>query len=426
MVNINISNTSSDKKIKELHGISGGVKPVAEEAFREVGFPYIRNHDVSISAGLGGEHAVDISAVFPDFDKDPYDESSYDFDLTDVYIQSVYRVGSKSFYRLGQKIEHWVKKYGSHPPKDFKKWAVICEHIVKHYTKGWANGLFLDMRYFEVWCEPDNVPACWTGTIEQYYDLYEITAKHLKSCFPEILIGGASFAEWSVDEGGIDAFLDQVKERNAPLDFLSWHTYSRKLEDFTRRARSVRNSLDARGFYGVESILNEWNYLINWNEGLRESIRRVHTAEGAAHIGAVLSIMQNESVDKMMHYSVQPASAWNGVFDFSGEYSIDVRRKSYYAFLFFSRLYALGNQLTVLSDDKDIYVLAATNGAKTGVMVTYYTYDSKAEDKTVFIDLPELENYTARLMDNASDGDEVEFSGAFTMKPNSILFLESK
>jgi hypothetical protein len=394
--------------------------------YKAARMPYSRNHDSGIASIYGGPYSHDISNIFRDFNADPEDPASYDFGCTDEEILKGLDTGTETYFRLGQTIEHHIVKHFIKPPKDFKKWAIICEHIIKHYTKGWANGLFLDMRYFEVWCEPDNVPACWTGTIEQYYDLYEITAKHLKSCFPEILIGGASFAEWSVDEGGIDAFLDQVKERNAPLDFLSWHTYSRKLEDFTRRARSVRNSLDARGFYGVESILNEWNYLINWNEGLRESIRRVHTAEGAAHIGAVLSIMQNESVDKMMHYSVQPASAWNGVFDFSGEYSIDVRRKSYYAFLFFSRLYALGNQLTVLSDDKDIYVLAATNGAKTGVMVTYYTYDSKAEDKTVFIDLPELENYTARLMDNASDGDEVEFSGAFTMKPNSILFLESK
>jgi hypothetical protein len=94
--------------------------------------------------------------------------------------------------------------------------------------------------------------------------------------------------------------------------------------------------------------------------------------------------------------------------------------------LFFSRLYALGNQLTVLSDDKDIYVLAATNGAKTGVMVTYYTYDSKAEDKTVCVDLADIGNYTARLIDKENNGTEVEFSGTYTLKPNSILFLESK
>ena len=41
--------------------------------------------------------------------------------------------GTKVFYRLGHRIEHEVKKYGTLPPKDFKKWAVICEHIIRHY-----------------------------------------------------------------------------------------------------------------------------------------------------------------------------------------------------------------------------------------------------------------------------------------------------
>ena len=44
--------------------------------------------------------------------------------------------GTKVFYRLSHRIEHEVKKYGTLPPKDFKKWAVICEHIIRHYTEG--------------------------------------------------------------------------------------------------------------------------------------------------------------------------------------------------------------------------------------------------------------------------------------------------
>ena len=40
-------------------------------------------------------------------------------------------------------------------PKDFKKWAVICEHIIRHYTEGWADGFFYDMPYWEIWNEPD-------------------------------------------------------------------------------------------------------------------------------------------------------------------------------------------------------------------------------------------------------------------------------
>lgn len=102
--------------------------------FTAAGIPYVRNHDAAFESRYGGEHSVDITAIFPDFDADPTLPASYDFACTDEYLQIIELSGAKVFYRLGQKIEHIIKKYGSLPPRDFKKWAVICEHIIRHYT----------------------------------------------------------------------------------------------------------------------------------------------------------------------------------------------------------------------------------------------------------------------------------------------------
>ncbi len=202
MAKISVNFDKVTGKIKPMHCVNGGpIKSLVYggaatmEDFKAARFPFVRNHDVSYCSNFGGEHIVDISAIFPNFEKDAYDEASYDFELTDEYIKRIYEVGSESFYRLGQKIEHWQKKYGSVPPSDFKKWAVICEHIIRHYNEKWNDGFELDIKYWEVWNEPDNIPACWTGTIEEYYSLYEITASHLKKCFPNIRVGGAAFAE---------------------------------------------------------------------------------------------------------------------------------------------------------------------------------------------------------------------------------------
>ena len=57
---------------------------------------------------------------------------------------------TKVFYRLGSKIEHNRKKYGTLVPKDPHKWAVICEHIIRHYNEGWADGFHLNMQYWEI------------------------------------------------------------------------------------------------------------------------------------------------------------------------------------------------------------------------------------------------------------------------------------
>ena len=91
------------------------------EAYRNLEIPYARNHDASFCSAYGGEHTVDVHAIFPDFSKDPNDPASYDFARTDRYLKTIMEAGSKVFYRLGSKIEHAPEKYGTKVPSDFKK-----------------------------------------------------------------------------------------------------------------------------------------------------------------------------------------------------------------------------------------------------------------------------------------------------------------
>ena len=79
---------------KPMHAVNNG--PVYKfavdqritniDAFREAGIPYARNHDAAFNATYGGEHSVDVHAIFPNFDADPYDPNSYDFVCTDHYM----------------------------------------------------------------------------------------------------------------------------------------------------------------------------------------------------------------------------------------------------------------------------------------------------------------------------------------------------
>ena len=140
--------------IKPMHAVNNGVAQGRMnnfEDYRKAGFPYMRNHDASYCEEYGSEHCVDISAVFPDFDADPEDPASYEFTETDAYLGRNIEAGTKIFYRLGQGIEHTVKKYNVNPPKDFQKWSVICEHIIRHYNEGWADGHHWNLTYWEIW-----------------------------------------------------------------------------------------------------------------------------------------------------------------------------------------------------------------------------------------------------------------------------------
>ena len=160
---LSVDLSESNGKIKPMHATNNGpcFKFTEDQritnisAFREAHIPFCRTHDASFYSDYGGEHSVDILAVFPDFDRDENDPASYDFVLTDEYLRTMTYAGCEPFYRLGSKIEHWQKKYGTLPPKDFAKWARICEHIIRHYTEGWANGFRYNIRYWEIWNEPD-------------------------------------------------------------------------------------------------------------------------------------------------------------------------------------------------------------------------------------------------------------------------------
>ena len=388
-INVNLSNVVG--KIKPMHAANNG--PVFKmsdyengtlhpfnsnlDLYREAGFPYARTHDTSFYHRFGLEHVIDVYYIFPNFDADVNDPASYDFACTDEYVKCCYFAGTKIFYRLGHRIEHEIKKYGTLPPKDFKKWAEICEHIVRHYTEGWADGFKFDMEYFEIWAEPDlaanniNNP-CWSGTSELFFEFYDITAKHLKSCFPHLKFGGPALSgnlTWA------DKFLSQLK---APLDFLSWHCYTDSTDRIQNNAKTFRNMLDKYGFTKTESILDEWNYLRDsaWNnESYVYSHKQRRLIKGASFEIAAMCAGQNSSIDMMMYYDVRPNEFWNGVFN---DTVVGEVFKGYYPFVMFNRLYKLECAVEC-SYDGELYAAAAKNDDEALIILTRYNKDGNPD-----------------------------------------------
>ena len=140
MSNIKVNFNKEIGKIKVMHAVNNGPCVSGSEqtrgnqdSFKACRIPYARTHDASFHAGYGGNHTVDVNFIFSDFDADVNDPASYDFACTDNYIAQMLKYGTKPFYRLGSKIEHGVKKYGTLPPKDNQKWAEIIQ-ISAHFS----------------------------------------------------------------------------------------------------------------------------------------------------------------------------------------------------------------------------------------------------------------------------------------------------
>ena len=336
-------------EIRPLHGGNCGPLQYGEITdltayHRELGIPFTRLHDCH----WPNPDVVDIHAVFPDPAADPARPESYDFRRTDDYIQAVVNAGSRIVYRLGESIEHSRRKYHVHPPKDAEKWAAVCQGIIRHYNEGWAGGFRLGIPYWEIWNEPENRPAMWTGNDEDYFRLYEVTAKAIKSRWPDLKVGGPSVGHTGrVKDGRLEPgefllrFLERCRERALPLDFLSWHLYTDDPSECRVRARGIRDLLDRAGFTRAESHFNEWNYLPgnDWapmTAGGRPEARerfydQIGGAPGAAFAACVLLNLQDAPVDVANYYMFDNHGF--GLFTFHG-----VPRKSFHAMKAFRRL----------------------------------------------------------------------------------------
>jgi len=347
------------------------------ESYRAARIPYARTHDSALGEAWG-PHAVDIAAIFPHFASDPDDPASYDFAVTDAYLSDIVEAGTGVYYRLGQSIENSpVKKYHTYPPADFHKWAAICEHVIRHYTEGWADGYRYANMYWEIWNEPDLLSDnTWGGTEEQFFDFFEIAAKHLKARFPHEKIGGPALAgrfEW------LERFLIEMQRRAVPLDFISWHDYGHDPRRLLALAQTARDMAKRYGYGDAEMHLTEWNYIQKWGpaEEMRYSMRAFRGQKGGAYVAACMALLQYGPLDKMFYYDARPGQ-FNGMYNDMME-----PLPAYFSLSAFSDLAELGRSAAVHTGYDKLAAMAAKNEARGAVLLSYFDNDDGAPSLTV-------------------------------------------
>ncbi len=390
MVNLSIDLSKRGGVIKPMNAVNNG--PVGSgvrkqssnfEAYTDLEIPYARNHDASFCHLYGGEHIVDVHRIFKDFSRDENDPASYIFEPTDEYVKATLAAGTKTFYRLGASIEHRYK-YGTKVPEDMAKWARICEHIIRHYNEGWANGFEFGIEYWEIWnepdCEnPDGSNPCWQGTQAEFIELYGIVAKHLKSCFPDLKIGGPAFCGGGI-VGFLRDFLEAAAKNNVPLDFFSSHWYGRSpllpgtlKTTLLEEIEGNRAALDELGFKNTEIIINEWNYVRGWlSDDFAYSKKSIKELKGSAFVLSSMFTAQNSDLDMFMYYDMRP-SAFCGAF----ENETYKKLKTYYSFRAFRNLRRLGTSIP-FNGAENMYTCAATDGKKYGIVITHFNDDDEA------------------------------------------------
>ena len=419
-------------EIKAMHAVGqppiSGLHDTHYHYLEEAHIPYSRLHDVG--GQFGGYTYVDIPNIFRDFDADENDPKSYDFAFTDVIISYLEKYKCEPIYRLGVTIENFfnVRPYRIFPPKDNLKWARICEHIVRHYNEGWANGYKYGIKYWEIWNEPDNgqdnkTNAMWTGTPKEYYELYSVTAKHLKACFGDtIKVGGyASCGFYAITDNAEDArhkhfiyffdgFIKYIKEKNIPIDFFSWHSYAdvsrtEKMEEY------LAERLSAEGLSHIETHCNEWNNAVG--------IGKKGTSYASANAAAMMCSFQNRHTNILCYYDARlSTSSYAGLFN---SYTLEPLC-TYYSFKAFGELYILKNQTEcIVSGKRDgIYCVAAADEDRKAALIV----NISDEDSEIVTNLgSDMKKYIideTHMMTEISDR-----TPNFTLHKNEVVLIKN-
>ena len=269
----------------------------------------------------------------------------------------------------------------------------ICLGIVRHYNDEWANGFRHNIRYWEIWNEPENRPAMWSGTDEDYFRMYAAAAIAIKAKFPEVHVGGPAvgFAGTLDDDRlapsqFVRSFLDRCRNENLPLDFFSWHTYTNSPSELVQRASAIRRLLDESGFQHTENHLNEWNYLPDndWSPMLGQQpqlrqawFERIHGNEGAAFTAASLIGFQNAPLDAANYYSADIHGF--GMFSEHG-----VPHRNYDAIRLFSQMMPTKERLAVSGKlPSAVAILAGTNPDRTQCRVLVSNHSDESYEFTV-------------------------------------------
>ena len=131
------------------------------------------------------------------------------------------------------------------PPTDWTEWAALVVALARHLVDRYGLDEVATWG-FEVWNEP-NLGVFWTGTRDEYFRLYDESARAVKSVNERLRVGGPSSAadEW------VEALVAHTREDDVPLDFISTHTYGNQPLD-------LRPVLERYGYEGIPIWWTEW------------------------------------------------------------------------------------------------------------------------------------------------------------------------
>ena len=373
--------------MRKLHGTSGipapapGTDSVPDilDVWKSAQVTFVRSYD-----WVSRLDTVDNpTSLFPDWSADPSDPASYNFEATDTWVRQTRSLGADILFTIASEIPGNKK-----PVQDLEKYEQVVEHIVRHYTCGWGDGFENAVTHWEFGDQPDFGTLHFSGSPDQFYEMYAAAARAVKRVDAGLKVGGPCVA-FPLNEGPFrEGFLDYIKQESVPFDFLSCMWYgdnSRDPMDFRTIAADVRAIADKHGFSDVELVLSYWSMT-----GIPTA--KFEDADNAAFIAAAAIYMQDSAVDKASFFRADTGADFHYNFrDPAGIFQDDGSENARTgAFRFVGQTLATAERLAVTGGDENGFAVLAgrtANGDAVRVLISNYAIPDEyltARDRDVF------------------------------------------
>lgn len=239
---------------------------------------------------------------FYDIVKKDGETLSFDFSKLDPVLDQIKATGATPFISLSYMPPAISAGDIVSEPRNWNDWQLTVQKTIEHIsgTKAIPN------VYYEVWNEPDLFGKWTRSGNKNYLTLYTYSAQgaaNARNVRPYKLGGPAItnlMKNWIYD------FLNHTRKNNLRMDFISWHRYNTKVEQFEKDIIDTQTWLDKDfpEYKDKEQIISEWGHDSELNSGYDNSF-------GAAHTVAT-AIQMVGNIDKGFVFEIEDGKDPNG------------------------------------------------------------------------------------------------------------------
>lgn len=338
----------------------------------------------------------------------------YNYQYIDALYDYLLSINVKPFVELGfmpaalasghETIFWW--RGNVTPPNDYNRWEELIRNLTQHFTDRYGAEE-VKTWYFEVWNEPNLSPGFWSGTQQDYFKLYEYSARAIKSVNQAYRVGGPATAgaAWEPE------FIAFCKTNNVPVDFISTHAYGVRqgfLDEYgstgtvldnnpltiTNDVRSSQNEIKNSAIPGLELHYTEWSASYTPSDPIHDSYHEAaFILQKLKQIGTAANSMSYWVFTDIFEEAGPRFTPFHGGFGLMNTQGI--KKPAYFAYSYLNKM----GETELINQDSTSWICKNANGDLQLLMwdFTYTLPDSVNNQQYYIRDLPAKDKATVKI-----------------------------